>query len=105
MPMCVLKRGDLCDHLSSRENEARFLYQNEVNLRDRETKWPPTLIRLLDVCDVYDLDPLILTPMRITNNRSSCLDVILTNIPTFMKVSGVIETGLSGHDLVYTSEH
>ena len=38
MSMCVLKRGDL------RENEARFLYQNEVNLRDRETKWPPTSI-------------------------------------------------------------
>ena len=23
------------------ENEAIFLYQNEVNLCDRETKWPP----------------------------------------------------------------
>ena len=41
MPICVLKRGDLCDlcdRMSSLENEARFLYQNEVNLRDRETK-------------------------------------------------------------------
>ena len=27
---------------SSREKEARFLHQNEVNLCDRETKWPPT---------------------------------------------------------------
>ena len=44
MPICVLKRGDLFDRMSSRENEARFLHQNEVNLRDRETKWPPTLI-------------------------------------------------------------
>ena len=34
MPICVLKRGDLCDCMSSHENEARFLYQNEVNLRD-----------------------------------------------------------------------
>ena len=33
MPICVLKRGDLCE--TSRENEARFLHQNEVNLRDR----------------------------------------------------------------------
>ena len=31
MPICVLKRGDLCDRMSSRENEARFLHQNEVN--------------------------------------------------------------------------
>ena len=30
--------------MSSRENEARFLHENEVNLRDRETKWPPTSI-------------------------------------------------------------
>ena len=28
-PTCVLKRGDLCDRKSSRENEARFLHQNE----------------------------------------------------------------------------
>ena len=40
MPSCVLKRGNLCDRMSSRENKARFLHQNEVNLRDRETKWP-----------------------------------------------------------------
>ena len=31
MSICVLKRGNLC------ENEARFVHQNEVNLRDRET--------------------------------------------------------------------
>ena len=37
MPICTLKRGDLCDGTSSRENEARFLHQNEVNLRDRKT--------------------------------------------------------------------
>ena len=30
--------------MSSRENEARLLRQNEVNLRVRETKWPPTSI-------------------------------------------------------------
>ena len=30
MPICLLKRGDLCDRMSSRENEARFLHQNEV---------------------------------------------------------------------------
>ena len=26
--------------MSSHENEARFLHENEVNLRDRETKRP-----------------------------------------------------------------
>ena len=31
----IEKRGDLCDRMSSRENETRFLHQNEVNLPDR----------------------------------------------------------------------
>ena len=35
---------------SSRENEARFLYQNEVNLNDRETKRPPTSICSACIC-------------------------------------------------------
>ena len=30
MPICVLKRGNFCDRMSSRENEARFLQLNEV---------------------------------------------------------------------------
>ena len=37
----VLKRGDLCDRMSSRENEARFLRQNEVNLCDRDRGCQP----------------------------------------------------------------
>ena len=36
MPICVLKRGVLCDRMSSRENESRYLHQNDVHLRDRE---------------------------------------------------------------------
>ena len=38
MPICVLQRGDLCDHMSSYKNEARFLHQNQANLSDRKTK-------------------------------------------------------------------
>ena len=57
---------------------------------------------LLDMCDIYDLDSLINVPTGISKNRESCLDVILTNVPAFAKDSGVIHTGLSDHDLVYT---
>ena len=57
---------------------------------------------LLDMCDIYDLDSLINVPTRISKNRESCLDVILTNVPAFAKDSGVTHTGLSDHDLVYT---
>jgi len=56
---------------------------------------------LLDICEIYDLDSLITSPTRIFTNRASCLDVILTNVPAFIKDSGVIETGLSDHCLVH----
>ena len=58
--------------------------------------------RLLDSCDIYDLDTLIKEPTRISTTRASCLDVILSNVPMFMKSSGAIETGISDHLLVYT---
>ena len=54
------------------------------------------------MCDIYDLDSFINGPTRISKNRESRLDVILTNVPAFAKDSGVIHTGLSDHDLVYT---
>ena len=43
---------------------------------------------LLDICDIYDLDTLIKEPKRISTTRASCLDVILSNVPMFMKSSG-----------------
>ena len=57
---------------------------------------------LLDIGDIYDLDSLINKPTRGSEKRTSCLDVILTNVPAFTRDSGVIETGLSNHCLVYT---
>ena len=30
MPICALKRGNLSDRMSSRENEVRLLHQNEA---------------------------------------------------------------------------
>lgn len=57
---------------------------------------------LLDICDVYDLDSLINIPTRISPNRASCLDVILTNVPAYFKESGTFEPGLSDHCLIYT---
>lgn len=34
---------------------------------------------LLDICEIYGLDSLNNSPTRISSQRSSCLDVILTN--------------------------
>ena len=40
---------------------------------------------LLDICDIYDLDSLNNSPTRISSQRSSCLDVILTNVPGYFR--------------------
>ena len=37
------KRGDLCDRMSSRENEARFLHQNEVKFARQRNKMAANL--------------------------------------------------------------
>ena len=40
---------------------------------------------LLDICDMYDLDSIINEPTRISATKESCLDLILTNAPAFVK--------------------
>ena len=57
---------------------------------------------LLDICDIYDLDSLNNSATRISSQRSSCLDVILTNVPGYFRESGTLEVGLSDYCLVYT---
>ena len=56
----------------------------------------------LDICDIYYLDSLNNTPTRLSSQRSSCLDVVLTNVPGYLRESGILEVGLSYHCLVYT---
>ena len=52
---------------------------------------------LLDICDIYDLDSLNNSPTRISSQRFSCLDVILTNAPGYFRESGTLEVGLGDH--------
>ena len=39
---------------------------------------------LLDICDVYDLHNLINETIRVSSTKESCLDVILTNVPSLV---------------------
>ena len=56
---------------------------------------------LPDICDIFYLDSLNNSPKRISSQRSSCLDVILTNVPGYFRESGILEVSLSDHCLVY----
>ena len=47
------------------------------------------------------MEQLISTPTRVTESSSSILDHILTNYTDRVSQSGVIDTGLSDHQLIY----
>ena len=89
--------------LSKALDEAFLLSENIVCIGDLNSDLLQPLSSnkqgrcLLDICDIYDLDSLINKPTRVSENRSSCVDVILTNVPAFMGDSDVIETGPSDH--------
>ena len=112
-PVCAYKPPSVDNNtfkndLSKLLDEATQLGQNLVCIGDLNCDLLHPLVNnkqgkcLLDLCDVYDLDSLVNEPTRISENKASCTDVILSNVPPFMKNSGVIDTGLSDHNLVYT---
>ena len=57
---------------------------------------------LLDLLDIFNLDCLITEPTRTTKTTETLLDLILTNDKKKVLTSGVVDTQLSDHSLVYT---
>ena len=57
---------------------------------------------LLDLLDIFNLDCLIMEPTRKTKTTETMLDLILTNDKRKVLTSGVVDTQLSDHSLVYT---
>ena len=57
---------------------------------------------LLDICGIYGLDNLIKEPTRISSAKEMCLDVILTNVPSFTLKSGTCQMGLGDLMLIYS---
>lgn len=56
---------------------------------------------LIDLMEVYRLSSLIKEPTRITNTSTSLIDVTFTSRPRSFLSSGVYDTGISDHSLVY----
>ena len=55
----------------------------------------------IQFCSYYSLSQLIDSPTRITCNTTSLLDHILTNTPDKIQQSGVIDIGISDHQLIF----
>ena len=61
----------------------------------------PEVKRCKEFCSMYGLSQLIDRPTRITCNTSTLIDHILTNTQENISQSGVIDTAISDHSLIY----
>ena len=66
---------------------------------------PTTLSQLCkrykEFCAFFSLHQLIKVPTRITSQSATLIDHILTNSPENVSQSGVIDIGLSDHQLIF----
>ena len=54
-----------------------------------------------ECCTLFSLKQLIKCPTRVTGNNSSILDHVLASFPDRVLQSGVIDIGISDHQLIY----
>ena len=55
----------------------------------------------LEFCFTHALEQIITRPTRVTDQTATLIDHIYTNSPNNVSQSGVIDLGLSDHDLIY----
>ena len=61
----------------------------------------PLLPKYKELCQTFSLKEIIQVPTRVTSSTSSLLDHILTNSGWKVSQKGVIDVGLSDHQLIY----
>ena len=57
-----------------------------------------------ECCTLFDLKQLIKCPTHVTCNSSSILDHVLASLPDNVSHSGVIDIGISDHQLIYCTK-
>ena len=61
----------------------------------------PEVKSYFQFCSLYGLKQLIKSPTRVTCSTSSLIDHILTTFPERVSQQGIIDVGLSDHQLIY----
>ena len=72
-----------------------------INLINNQKHTPNGIKRYQEFSSLHGLKRLITSPTRVTDNSSSLLDHVLTNSTYRISQSGVVDTGLSDHQLIY----
>ena len=104
-----LKQSGFLDKLStaiSKRNcfdnqEVYILGDLNINLINNQKHTPNGIKQYQEFCSLHNLKQLITSPTRVTANSSSLLDHVLTNFTDRVSQSGVVDTGLSDHQLIY----
>ena len=81
--------------------EVYILGDLNINLINNQKHTPNGIKHYQEFCSLHGLKQLITSPTRVTENSSSLLDHILTNFTDRVSQSGVVDTGLSDHQLIY----
>ena len=82
--------------------EVYILGDLNINLiNSQKSHIPNGIKRYQEFCSLHGLKQLITSPTRVTENSSSLLDHILTNSTDRVSQSGVVDTSLSDHQLIY----
>ena len=96
-----------------KESEAYFLVDFNINLllNDKFVKEnqpvtfrnfnSPFVSKYKELCQTFSLKEIIQEPTRVTSTTSSLPDHILTNAGWKISQKGVIDVGLSDHQLIY----
>ncbi|MEO1917853.1 MAG: endonuclease/exonuclease/phosphatase family protein, partial [Candidatus Thioglobus sp.] len=88
-------------------HEGKYIFQDEKVLSPREIHKivkgndSYNVIKYQEFCSLHSLKQLIKSPTRITENKSSLLDHVLTNYSEKISQSGEIDIGVSDHQLIY----
>ena len=83
------------------EQEVYMLGDININLIFNGKQVPNGIKKYREFCANHDLKQIITSPTRITEKSSTLLDHILTNSSDRVSQSGVIDLGLSDHQLIY----
>ena len=83
-----------------------LLLNNKFLLKERQpfdvrNLSSPLLPKYKELCQTFSLKEIIQEPTRVTSSTSSLLDHILTNSRWKISQKGVIDVGLSDHQLIY----
>ena len=81
--------------------EVYILGDLNINLINSQKHTPNGIKRYKEFCSLHGIEQLLTLPTRITNNSSSLLDHILTNSADRISQFGIVNVGLSDHQLIY----